>query len=104
MAVRLAEMAGLDPAYVLASMYAQRAAEGPLQTVWATIARRTQAAAAAVLVAIVSVLGVALPAGDAHAQPVDGGVVCILCQLTSRLLRAFLGLLQARPVRLHPQT
>lgn len=67
-AVRLAEMAGLDPAYVLASMYAQRTAEGPLRQVWATIAQRTQAAVAAVLTAIVSVWIALAPSGDAQAM------------------------------------
>lgn len=67
MAVRLAEMAQLDPAEVLASMHAQRCTDETLRTVWQTVAERTRAAAAAALAVILSVLCTGTPDAQARA-------------------------------------
>jgi hypothetical protein len=56
MALRLAELAGLDAAYVLASMHAQRCTDEALRPVLATIAERARAVAALLLAVMVSVL------------------------------------------------
>lgn len=103
-AVKLAEMAGLDPAYVLASMYAQRSAEGPLQQVWATIAQRAQAAAAVALTAILSVVlalspdrpaqAAVLGTGDSARSGLSAGLSKHCRQSVRRILRRLRGLLQ----------
>lgn len=104
-AVKLAEMAGLDPAMVLASMYAQRATDGPMQSVWETIARRAQTAAAALSAATLSVLAMTVPDGVAQAATRSGAVVptqvldanslyIVVCSLLRLAARALLRRLQ----------
>lgn len=56
MAARLAELAGLDVAEVVASIHAERAAEGPARDLWKSIAERLHAAGAPALAVILSVL------------------------------------------------
>lgn len=106
MAVRLAEMAGLDPAMVLAAMYVQRTAGGPMSGVWQKIAQRMQAAAA--VTAIVSVAGALAPVGDAHARPantrsisLDTAGLYLMSNRRRTLLRVLRQLLQLLQ-RLHP--
>ena len=70
MALRLAELARLDAAEVLAAMYAQRAADGPMAGVWRSIAERLQGAAVAVLVAVLSLFVGGGPDAGAQASPV----------------------------------
>lgn len=66
MAVRLADLAGLDSAYVVAAMHAQRCTDDALRPILQRIAERTRAAAAAVLAVVLSVLFTGTP--DAQAR------------------------------------
>lgn len=54
MSVRLADLAGLDRAHVLACIHAQRCTDAAVASVWRTIAQRAQAAAALVLAVFLS--------------------------------------------------
>lgn len=67
-AVRLAELAGLDPAEVLASMYAQRTTDPTLRALWERLAGRAQAAALAALAVILSLWIGGGPDGSAMAS------------------------------------
>lgn len=68
MAVRLADMAGLDPAYVVASMHAQRCTDDALRPILQRIADATKAAGAAALAVILSVLFSGTPDAQARAS------------------------------------
>lgn len=56
-AATLAEMAGLDVGYVLASMAAERAKDEGLKAAWAGLAKRLEGIAAALILAILANLG-----------------------------------------------
>ena len=56
-AARLAEMAGLDVGYVLASMAAERAKDEGLKAAWAGLAKRLEGIAAALVLAILANIG-----------------------------------------------
>ena len=79
MAVRLAEMAHLDPDYVVASMHAARAATDDERSLWTRIARRLEAVAAAVLVGTVLSAPTPAPAQGTTAEP--------LCVMSNRRRR-----------------
>lgn len=69
-AAALAELAGLDVGYVLASMAAERAKDDTLRAAWANLARRLEGLAASVLAVLV--LGVGFFASpDAGAMGLD---------------------------------
>lgn len=57
MSVRLAELAGLDPSYVLASIAAERAKDEGVKAAWASLAKRLEGIAAALVLAILANLG-----------------------------------------------
>lgn len=68
MALRLAEMAGLDPSDVLPAMYALRATDPAIRATWRVIAERLAATAAGVC------MSVAITGGpDAHASAPAAG-------------------------------
>jgi transcriptional regulator with XRE-family HTH domain len=73
MAQRLAELAGLDPGEVLASMAAERAGDEATRAAWRAIAERLAATAAAVFFA----LGIG-GGPDAHAGQLDAGPVAVV--------------------------
>lgn len=75
MCERLAQMAGLDPAYVIASIYAERAANDDSKRIWSGIAKRLQGLAAGLATVIVSVWISWLAPGDAQAAVRFGGAV-----------------------------
>lgn len=106
LAVRLAEMGHLNPGEVLVSIYAQRAADGPMSGIWASIAQRVHDSAHGALAAvfgtavIVSALFAASPdaaAATVLVRPVQDQspalpvvktpqTACILCQLSRAAL------------------
>lgn len=67
-ALRLAAMAGLDPAQVLAAVHAARATDPTIAAAWASMAARLQQAGAAVLTVILSVLVSGSPDAQARAR------------------------------------
>ena len=66
MTVRLAGLAGLDPAEALAAMNAQRCTDATLRAVWTSIAARLRTAGAAAAAVILSVLFSWTPDADAR--------------------------------------
>lgn len=70
-ALRLADMAGLDPAQVLAAVHAARATDPTIAAAWASIAARLQQAGAAVLTVILSVAVSWHPDAQARASVED---------------------------------
>ena len=77
---RLAELAGLDPAPVVAAIRAERAAPGPMRDLWSGMAAMLSKASATAALAVVAVTG-SPDAGawvSSPAQPLPG---CILCQI-----------------------
>lgn len=91
-AVRLAELAGLDAAEVLASLYAERASTDELRSIWRRLAERAHAAALAALTVILSLWIGGGPDGAAMAStPVasNGGHLSIT-QFTSYTLARML--------------
>ncbi|MBP6899511.1 MAG: helix-turn-helix transcriptional regulator [Burkholderiaceae bacterium] len=71
MAVRLADMAGLDAAEVLAAMHAQRCNDDALRSIWQTVAERSKAVAAALVAAILSGFITGTPDAQARATTAD---------------------------------
>lgn len=104
MAERLANMAGLDVAYVLASIYAERAANDDSRRIWSGIAKRLQGLAAAVAAVMVSaLLGVtgSDPAMAATARSVAQQAPSVhYVKSLARLLAALARAAQARRVRI----
>lgn len=107
-AMRLAQLAGLDPCAVVAAIRAERSEDGPMRDLWESMAKRLQAAAAVALTAIVSVWITLVPAGDAQAMARGAGQVAE-CELGAALsihcrqsLRRILRRLRAALHRLHP--
>ena len=77
---RLAELAGLDPAPVVAAIRAERAAPGPMRDLWSGMAAMLSKASATAALAVVAVTR-SPDAGawvSSPAQPLPG---CILCQI-----------------------
>lgn len=71
MCVRLAELAGLDPGQVVASIRAERCEPGPMRDVWAGVAERLARVGVAAAMAAVTVLGVTV-SPDAGAMALAG--------------------------------
>ena len=71
MAVRLAEMAGLDAGQVVASIRAERAEPGPMRDLWADVAARLAHAGAAAAVACITVTGSPDALAHAPSQALD---------------------------------
>lgn len=88
-AARLAEMAGLDVGYVVASMRAEREKDEHLRTIWQSIADRLRAGpigvAAAVSIALASPSAYAFDLARLDAVQGSG---CALCQLPRRRKKA----------------
>jgi hypothetical protein len=92
---KVAELAGFDPGYVLASMHAWRAQSDDARSAWADLARRLAPAALSMLF-----LWVLLPgAGDALAAAAMCGPVCIM---SNAVAAAFLGALALAAAALIP--
>ena len=92
MCLRLAELAGLDPGQVVASIRAEREAAGPLHDFWAGLAKRLETAGAAGAAAALALVFTGTPDAGAMARLQDTGPhnepsVCILCQVARRLLK-----------------
>lgn len=90
MTVRLAELAGLDPAEVLTSIYAQRTTEPALRELWHKIADRMHAAGVAALAVILSLWIGGGPDGAAMAATpgaVNGAQVCVTALTVYTLAR-----------------
>ena len=61
MAMKIADLMGLDPGYVVACIHAERAATEPTRQLWAGIAKRLERAGLAAALAVFMLLGVAIP-------------------------------------------
>ncbi len=89
---RLAEMAGIDPGFAVASVRAEREKEGPMRDLWAGIASRLQGGAVAAGLAAVTLGGwTGGPDGGAHAHTLtgnSGGSVYLMSNAVRRWLRA----------------
>lgn len=108
--IRLAIMAGIDPAEALLELSAWRT-EGTAQTLWRELARKLgTAATVAIMVTGALTAGLVLlpsPAAAAqgsalfsHLSGIDVGVVCILRKITAELRRRVSALFQ--PARISP--
>lgn len=75
-AVRIAELAGVDPLAVIASAHIEREAKRPaVRQVWEDLLRRVGSTA---LVAAVAIGGAAPSPAEAGAKPGSGSAVCIM--------------------------
>ncbi len=98
MCIRLAELAGLDPGQVVASIRAEREAAGPLHDFWADLAKRLQTAGATAAAAALTLVFTATPDAGATVREgaqspdhVEAGLnlMSTLRRLAQRLARLF---------------
>lgn len=79
LAVRLAEMAGLDAGQVVASIRAERAEPGPMRDLWVDVASRLARAGAAAAVACITVTGSPDALAHAPGQALDqAAAMCLM--------------------------
>ncbi len=91
-AARLAELAGLDPAEVVASINAERATEPAMRELWRAMAQRLHAASLAALAVILSLWIGGGPDGSAMAATpgsVNGGQLCVTALTVYTLARVW---------------
>lgn len=87
MAARLAELAGLDPGQVVASIKAERAEPGPMRDLWLGVAERLSRTAVAGVAALVTITG--SPDAGAMAKVTDQAPeTATPIIMSSRLLRS----------------
>lgn len=86
-ALRLAELAGLDPDAVLVGLYAERATDEPAKRAWERIAARLAQAGAAAAVVCVAVTGGPDALADAPAWGAAGACLYIMSNALRRRIR-----------------